>query len=556
MVSLEQFLTASPDAMIIADEQGFILHWNAAAEHMFGLPVSEAVGVSLDVIVPEQMRGAHAGGLQRLLAGGKPRVVGSVVEVTAQHIDGRLFPVEMSLSMWSENGVPRFGATIRDVSKRRANDDRLHHLAHYDQLTLLPNRVSFLEKIEGALRRTAPCTVLLVDLDRFKEINDLLGHAAGDAALVETALRIRRCIPDTLGVVARLSGDEFAILLKDNANPLHADAVASTVREELRRPFELDGHLMWVGCSVGIAMSPSHGEDPATLIGSADLALYQAKAGGGDQQCLFVPTLKAAAGARRNLETELRSAWERKEFELHYQPQVRLRDRKIIGAEALLRWNHPTRGLLPPSVFIETLENSSLAGPVGQWIVETACRQAAEWNLVAPGFTMGVNLFSAQLKSGSLPQIVDTALTQACFPPRQLELEITENIMLHDGALFSEQLQQLHDWGVGLAFDDYGTGYASLAFLKQFPITRLKIDKGFVSALRADGADAAIVMAVIMLARRFGLAVIAEGVETPEQEALLKKWRCPQAQGYLYSKPVPAHALGDLLKRPIEARSA
>lgn len=533
--------------MIIADSRGLILHWNAAAERMFGLSMEQAIGTSLDVIVPEQMRGAHAEGMRRLTAGGRPRVVGTVVEVTAQHVDGKLFPIEMSLSMWSENGEARFGATVRDVSMRRANDERLHNLAHYDQLTLLPNRTSFLEKINSALERGAPSTVLLVDLDRFKEVNDQLGHSAGDAVLIETALRIRRCIPVDLATVARLGGDEFAVLLPDSASPMRADALATLIRQELGRPFNLEESLMWVGCSLGIAMSPSHGEDAATLMGSADLALYKAKSEGGDRQCLFVPTLKAEASARRHLETELRAAWEAKQFEVHYQPQVRLADRQIVGAEALLRWRHPERGLLQPSAFLTTLEKSTLAAPVGQWVLETACRQGEAWRSKVDGFIMGVNLFSAQLKSDPLQEIVQSSLSASRFPASQLELEVTENIMLNDDGRSKDQLQALQDMGVGLAFDDFGTGYASLAFLKQFPITRLKIDRGFVSNMRARGADAAIVQAVIMLARRFGLSVIAEGVETKEQEALLRKWHCPQAQGYLYSKPLTAHAFDNSL---------
>jgi diguanylate cyclase (GGDEF)-like protein/PAS domain S-box-containing protein len=547
MSSLDQFLAASPDAMIIADAGGLILHWNTAAERMFGLRVEQAVGTSLDVIIPEQMRGAHTDGMRRLTAGGRPRVVGSVVEVTAQHVDGRQFPIEMSLSMWSENGEARFGATVRDVSMRRANDDRLHHLAHYDQLTLLPNRTSFLEKIESALGTASTSTVLLVDLDRFKEVNDQLGHAAGDSVLIEAALRIRRCVPVGIATVARLGGDEFAILIPGTADLLKADALALRIRQELGRPFNLDGSLMWVGGSLGIATSPCHGTDAATLMGSADLALYKAKAEGGDRQCLFVPTLKAAASARRHLETELRAAWEAQEFELHYQPQVSLADRQIVGAEALLRWRHPTRGLLQPSAFLSTLENSSLAAPLGQWVLETACQQGTAWASQVDGFTMAVNLFSAQFKSGPLPDIVASALKLSGFPGSQLELEITENIMLNDDGRSKDQLQALHDLGIGLAFDDFGTGYASLAFLKQFPITRLKIDRGFVSNMRARGADAAIVQTVIMLARRFGLAVIAEGVETKEQEDLLKKWRCPQAQGYLYSKALSANDFEHLL---------
>lgn len=555
MSSLDQFLAASPDAMIVADAGGYILQWNAAAERMFGLSLADAIGTSLDVIVPEQMRGAHTDGMRRLGAGGQPRVVGTVVEVTAQHVDGRQFPVEMSLSMWSENGLARFGAIVRDVSMRRANDERLQHLAHYDQLTLLPNRTSFLEKIDGALAQGTPSTVMLVDLDRFKEVNDQLGHAAGDAVLIETALRIRRCIPVGKATVARLGGDEFAILVAGSADPFQADAFATLIRNELSRPFSLDGSQVWVGCSLGIAMSPSHGDDPATLIGSADLALYKAKADGGNRQCLFVSTLKAAASARRHLETELRTAWDAKQFEVLYQPQVRLADRQVVGAEALLRWRHPERGLLQPSAFIATLENSSLAAPVGEWVLETACRQGAIWNKMVAGFRMGVNLFGAQLRSDPLPEVVRSALYQSDFPASQLELEVTENIMLGDDGGGSDQLRALHDMGVGLAFDDYGTGYASLAFLKQFPITRLKIDRGFVSNLRPRGADAAIVQAVIMLARRFGISVIAEGVETEDQEQLLRNWRCPQAQGYLYGQPVAASAF-DCLLRPAEPENS
>lgn len=547
MTFVDQFADASPDAMIVADADGFVLSWNPAAERMFGLTLGDAVGTSLDVIIPEPMRGAHASGMKRLLAGGQPRLVGTVVEVTAQHADGTHFPVEMSLSMWTEDGEARFGATIRDVTMRRANDDRLHHLAHFDQLTLLPNRTSFLERLASSFTQGLSSTVLLVDLDRFKEVNDQFGHAVGDAVLIEAALRIRRCVPAGSATVARLGGDRFSILVPEAADPFRAEALASVIRCELGRSFDLEGRLVWVGCSIGIAMSPDHGDDAATLIGSADLALSKTKAEGGDGQYSFVPALRSAATARRNLERDLRAAWDARQFEVHYQPQVRLRDRQVVGAEALLRWRHPEHGLLQPGDFLSTLENSCLAAPVGYWVLETACRQGAAWTKQLSGFLMGVNLFGAQLKTEPLPEIVRSALSLSNLPARQLELEITENIMLNDDRSSRDQLHALHDMGVGLAFDDYGTGYASLAFLKQFPITRLKIDRGFVSNVRARGADAAIVQAVLMLARRFGFAVIAEGVETEEQEQLLKKWRCPQAQGYLYSKPVAAADFENLL---------
>lgn len=537
---LGEFLKACPDAVICADASGVILYWNAGAERMFGLTAAEAIGASLDVIVPEQMRGAHESGIRRLVAGGTPRVVGTVVEVTAQHKDGRFFPIEMSLSMWRDGAEPRFGAVVRDVSKRRENDERLHHLAHYDQLTLLPNRASLLEKLATELAQARSNTLLLVDIDRFKEVNDQYGHSAGDAVLCEAALRILHCGPAGSYTVARLGGDEFAVFVPNSADPFVAQGLASKIIDAFRRPFEIEGSVVWVGCSVGVAMSPVHGDDTATLFGSADLALYKAKADGGDNACFFVPTLKAASSARRHLEGELRTAWERREFELFYQPQVRLKEETVIGAEALLRWRHPERGLLQPYAFLATLEGTSLAVPVGAWIIETACRQAAVWNERIKGFQIGVNLFGAQLKNKPLAAVVQQSLTSSGLPPSQLELEVTENIMLLEDVGSKVQLQAIRKMNVGLAFDDYGTGYASLAFLKQFPITRLKIDRDFVSNLHADAKDAAIVRAIIMLSRRFGFSVIAEGVEREEQALLLRKWGCPAAQGYLYGKPVSA----------------
>jgi diguanylate cyclase (GGDEF)-like protein/PAS domain S-box-containing protein len=546
-VQLSGFIEASPDAMICANTRGRIIYWNNAAARMFGIPAEEAIGASLDLIVPEAMRGAHDAGIKRLASGGSPRVVGRVVEVIAQNADGRKFAIEMSLAMWEEAGQRVFGAVVRDISERRRNEDRLHHLAHFDQLTLLPNRTMFLERLDVALATDPSCTVVLLDLDRFKEVNDQFGHLAGDKVLCESATRLRECVTQPEATVARLGGDEFAIIVPHLADPLIADRIADSIRITLNQPFEIDGRRVLVGCSIGIALAPTHGNVSDELIGSADLALYRAKSEGGDRRQFFMPQLRDTSNARRRLEGELQRAWNEQEFEVFYQPQVRLRDGAVTGAEALLRWRHPERGLLAPAAFISVLEDMKLSETIGQWVLEAACKQAFEWRCFLPSFRIGVNLFETQLSSDSLVSNVANALASAALPPRSLELEITENVLLSDDDAWVNRIRAVREVGVGLAFDDYGTGYASLSLLKKFPLTRLKIDRSFVRDLATDADDAAIVSAVVSLGRGFGLEVIAEGVETREQVQLLMECGCEEAQGYLYGKPIVAQEFDRLL---------
>ncbi len=564
---------ASPDAMICADEDGLITFWNASAERLFGLPQASALGRSLDLIVPEPMRGAHEAGMRRLLAGGAPRLAGRVVEVIAQHaIDGRQFPIEMSLALWHEpDGTMAFGAMVRDISERRRNEERLHQLAHYDQLTLLPNRTLLIERLETALvpeiedpagDQARPTALFLLDLDGFKDVNDLQGHAAGDELLKEVALRLRRCIVAGGGerdgeLVARLGGDEFAILLPGRGDPIAAASFAERMRHALSdQPFLLDGRSVSVGASVGIAVAPAHGATPAELLGNADLALHRAKADGGNRRQVFMPSLRSDATARRGLEAELKRACREGEFELFYQPQVRLADGALAGAEALLRWRHPERGLLAPGAFISVLEEGELAPVLGEWILETACAQGAAWHRRLPGFRMGVNLFAVQLRSSDLASVVRGVLSRTGLPAEALELEITETVVLGDDASWIKRLRRLRDLGVGLAFDDYGTGYASLSLLKRYPVTRLKIDRSFVRDLGGDPGNAAIVETVLSLGTRFGLDVIAEGVETADQERGLLALGCEEAQGYRYGRPVPAATFSASLVDRVPSRSA
>jgi diguanylate cyclase (GGDEF)-like protein/PAS domain S-box-containing protein len=547
-MKLSGFVEASPDAMICANTEGRIIYWNGAAARMFGVPTEEAIGASLDLIVPEAMRGAHDAGIRRLANGGAPRVVGRVVEVIAQHADGRKFAIEMSLSMWEEAGKRIFGAVVRDISERRRNEDRLHHLAHFDQLTLLPNRTMFLERLDNALSTDVSSTLVLVDLDRFKEVNDQFGHLAGDKVLCEAATRLRACIPQPEATVARLGGDEFAIIIPHAADPLVADRIADSIRNTLNEPFQVDDRSVSVGCSIGIALGPGHGSEPDELIGSADLALYRAKSDGGDRRQFFMSQLRDTSHARRRLEAELQRAWNEREFDVFYQPQVCLRDGAIIGAEALLRWRHPQQGLLAPATFISILESMKLSETIGRWVLEEACKQASAWRRHLHSFRIGVNLFESQFRSESLVSSVAVALASSALPALSLELEITENVLLSDDDAWVSPIRALRDIGVGLAFDDYGTGYASLSLLKKFPVTRLKIDRSFVRDLASDADDAAIVSAVVSLGRNFGLEIIAEGVETQEQAQLLIECGCEEAQGYLYGKPIGARQFEEALR--------
>ena len=365
-------------------------------------------------------------------------------------------------------------------------------------------------------------------MDGFKEVNDTLGHSAGDAVLKEVARRLKATCDSAL-IVARLGGDEFAALLPGD-NERAAREMARRLVAAIDRPYEFAGQQISIGVSIGIALAPRHGTAPEELIGAADLALYRAKAAGRGRAELFMPAFREVAVARRAFEQELRLAFERHEFELFYQPQVSTATGELAGAEALIRWNHPERGLLTPASFIDVLSEKPLAPAVGAWVLRTACRQAAEWRKLVPNFRIGVNLFQAQFRSGHLLAAVRDALAESGLPPEGLELEIVENVLLRNDKTTLKLLQHMRAMGVGLAFDDYGTGYASLSLLKRYPVTRLKIDRSFIRDVTSDPEDAAVVKAIIYLGASFGLEVTAEGVETPAQWAFLKENDCGEAQ--------------------------
>lgn len=533
----ENIAATSPDAIICSNTEREVTFWNRAAEKLFGYSFAEISKATTDILVPDSWHSLYEREVEHLQRGEKMELADRTVELSGLRKDGTAFPAEFSLSTWNEGNTTSVGCIVRDITERRENEARLFRLASLDPLTDLPNRGAWRARLVDMLGADAPVTVLMLDLDGFKEVNDTSGHAAGDAVLCEVGRRLRSCCDDAV-LVGRLGGDEFVALLPGN-DARAATVMAKRLGELIEQPFDFLGQRISVGVSIGVALAPQHGSRAEDVLGAADLALYKAKAAGRGRYEMFVPSFREVAIARRRFEQELRQAFERSEFELFYQPQVRTANGRLTGAEALIRWHHPERGLLSPASFIDVLSQKPSAPAVGEWIVRTACKQAAEWRRHVPQFRVGVNLFESQFKPG-LVAVVSKALDDYGLPAEALELEIVENILLREDPSTMKLLQDLRTLGVGLAFDDYGTGYASLSLLKRFPVTKLKIDRSFVRGVDVDSEDAAVVKAIVYLGESFGLDVIAEGVETDAQRKFLAEHGCMESQGYLFGKPVPA----------------
>ena len=454
---------------------------------------------------------------------------------------------------------PAIARELREVEVRRDRERAeatVEHQAHYDLLTNLPNRNTFHDRLTVALaqagRNRKMLAVLFVDLDRFKTIVDTLGHTIGDQLLRSVAERLGASLEagDTL---ARLGGDEFVILLPQINRADRAVRVAQRVLEAIKPPFLFDNHELHVTMSIGITLYPYDGEDADTLLKNADTALYRAKEQGRNNYQLYTPAMNARAFERLALENSLRKALERNEFSLYYQPQVHMLTGGIVGIEAVLRWQHPDLGIVYPSEFISIAEETGLIGPLGEWVIRTACAQNQNWQKMGlPPMTMAVNLSARQFQQQDLVQNVARILKETDLDPRWLEMEITEGIAMQNADYTNVLLRGLKDMGVRVALDDFGTGYSSLSYLKKFPIDTLKIDQSFVRDLIIDPNDAAIANAVIVLAHSLKLKVVAEGVETREQEAFLREHQCDTYQGFLFSNALPADSFEMLLRKHLQ----
>ena len=522
-------------AIITTTETGLISFWNAAAAEMFGHSFEEARGENIAFIVPERFRADHDRGMERIAAGGAPRLVGKAVEVVGLHRDGREFPIEIALSTWQSPNGREFGAQIQDISARHARDVKLRHLASHDPLTGLPNRRAFCERLDEALE-AGPVAVLMLDLDGFKSINDTLGHLVGDDLLRLVAVRLKARLGYD-AMLARIGGDEFAALVPDCADPVQVRTIAAALTHAFETDFSVGGHELRLTTGVGFALAPLHASASEELMLRADLALLAAKK---RAPCIrmFDRGLENKLSAQRAFQDEVRQAMLQKEWELHYQPQVRLIDNELVGAEALLRWHHPTRGLISPALFLDTLEKHSVAEEVGRWVLDKACAQMKVWRASGVAIPMiSVNLFAIQLRSGGLDKIVFDTLERHGLSPGDLELELTEKIALRQDARSLQELRVLRRAGVRLSFDDFGTGFASLTTIKSFAVDKLKIDRSFVGDLPGNRHSRAIVSGVLHLARELGLAVTAEGVATVDQSQTLIELGCVIGQGYLWGLP-------------------
>ncbi|HWL03970.1 MAG TPA: EAL domain-containing protein [Xanthobacteraceae bacterium] len=443
---------------------------------------------------------------------------------------------------------PAILAAVFDVTDRRQAEARIAHMAHHDALTGLPNRVLFRERLDEALsrvrRHSEMLAVLCLDLDHFKSVNDTLGHPIGDLLLKAVARRLETCLRE-VDIVARLGGDEFAIIQSTGKGPQEASRLASRLVEEVSKPYDLDGHQVVIGVSIGIATAPSDGNTPDILLKNADMALYRAKADGRRTFCFFEPEMDARLQARRLLELDLRRALAAGEFELFYQPLVNVNSNAITGFEALLRWRHPQRGMVSPAEFIPLAEEIGLIVPLGEWVLRQACAQAATW---PDTLSIAVNLSPVQFRSSNLVPAVVSALANSGLPAGRLELEITESVLLQESEGNLATLHQLRALGAHIAMDDFGTGYSSLGYLRSFPFDKIKIDQTFVRELDNNPDCIAIISAVTGLGARLGIRTLAEGVETQEQLEQLRAEGCTEVQGYLFSEPVPASDLRQLLE--------
>ena len=550
------------DAVIHINSKGFVTKWSNKAMEMFGWLQAEAIGQDMSkMIVPLQYREAHRNGIKHFLATGEGPVLKQRIEIMALHRDGHEFPIELSIAPLKVANEYEFTAFIRNISEAKTAEAKISKLAFYDDLTGLANRRTFYDKLRDSIKKSdsssLPVAVMLLDLDRFKEVNDKLGHAQGDLLLVEAARRITACVCET-DTVARLGGDEFTIILSEMKDVHSAGLIAQNIIESLAAPFHLLEEEIFVSASLGITFYPNDTQSIAGLFTNADQAMYLAKSSGSNGFCYFTAALQGAAQARLRLISDLRTALSGKQFAVHYQPIVELTTGKVYKVEALLRWQHPERGLVSPVEFIPVAEESGLIHEIGDWVFHEAIRDVGHWReMFTPELQVSVNVSPVQFQksqrndhgtSEGFKKNWLNALSRHGLPGESVIFEITEGVLLNETAPVSVTFDAIRDAGIQVALDDFGTGYSSLSYLKKFHIDYLKIDKSFVRNLENDSNDQALCEAIIIMAHKLGLKVIAEGVETEQQRDLLVCFGCDYAQGWLYSKAIPADEFEALLK--------
>ncbi len=535
-LNLQSLADIAMEGLLVCDGN-MVVAVNTSFEQMVGRPARSLVGSSIDALF-EATQSAVAS-------------PGSTGEHLLLSADGQHIPVEVMQKPILYSNRPHRVVAIRDLRERRKAEQEIRFLAHHDALTSLANRPAFGLGLDCQVREQARTgeqfTLLALDLDRFKEVNDTMGHGIGDLLLTRVAGRLRATLRET-DLVARLGGDEFSILPIPPMMPAEAATLARRIVEMLGRPYILDGKIVNISVSVGLAMAPQDGRDAVALMKNADLALYRAKSDGRNTVRFFEQGMDMKMQHRRTLELELRHAITHDELEVFYQPLFDVAAQRVRGFEALVRWRHPQRGLIPPGDFIPLAEETGLIVAIGEHVLNTAVTQAAAWS---DETTMAVNLSAVQFAAGGLVGTVKAALAQSRLPAHRLELEITEGVLLKEGVDTLEILHALRDLGVRISMDDFGTGYSSLCYLRAFPFDRIKIDRSFVQEMMVNAECAAIIWAVIGLGQRLGITTTAEGVETEEQKTHLQQQGCDVLQGYLFGKPMPAAEASRFVAAPV-----
>ena len=548
-------LNSIGDAVLCTDISGKITYLNLVAESMTGWPREEAIGKPLAEvfqIIDGATRQPARDPMEMAVA--QNRTVGLTVDCVLIRRDAFESAIEDSAAPIHDRAGRVIGAVIvfHDVSAARAMSQQMTHSAQHDVVTNLPNRMLLHDRISQTIslarRQHRPIAVFFLDLDRFKYINDSLGHAVGDQLLQSIAKRLLASVRNS-DTVSRQGGDEFVILLSEISHPEDAATSARKILLSLNAPHSIEGHDLDIAGSIGISICPGDGEDAETLIKNADTAMYHAKESGRNNFQFFKPEMNRQAVERQSLEGSLRHAVERGEFLLHYQPKIDLSTGQITGAEALIRWQHPDRGLVSPAQFVPIAEDCGLILPIGRWVLREACKQAREWqDSGLPFKRVSVNVSATEFRAKTFLDDVSAILRETGLEACYLDLELTEGVLMQNAKSTASLLQELKRMGVHLAVDDFGTGYSSLSYLRQFPIDVLKIDQSFVRQISDDLNDSAIVRAIIDMGKNLKKRVIAEGIETQEQLALLQSWHCAEGQGYLFSRPVPAAQFAQLLQ--------
>jgi diguanylate cyclase (GGDEF)-like protein/PAS domain S-box-containing protein len=538
----EALLKSAPDAIVIIDHTGQIILANLRAEQLFGFESAELIGKTIEMLMPERYRHGHVSIRQSFI--GKPnfRPMSDDLDLYGLHKDGSEFPIEISLAPIETREGLLVASAIRDISERKQAETRLMQQANFDTLTGLPNRSLAADRLSQAMahaRRARECVaVMFLDVDHFKNVNDTLGHAAGDKLLTQVAGRLSRCAR-TEDTVARLGGDEFLIILSGLDTITSAKGVAEKLLETLSIPFALDGRELFLGASIGITGYPEDGDDPDVLLRNADAAMYRAKEAGRNTYRFFTPEMNIRLLKRLEMESHLRYAINKEELFLHFQPQVDISDGSLVGAEALLRWHNNELGHIAPDEFIPLAEETGLINEIGEWVLMQSCQAASRWqSCQADAVRVSVNISPVQFRGGDLVATVSRALQQSGLPASLLELEITERVLVDDNPNTSQIINDLKRMGIRLSLDDFGKGYSSLSYLKRFPFDVLKIDRSFVSSVTEDAEDAALCRAITAMAGSLKLLVVAEGVETLDQWECLDSYGADLVQGYYISRPL------------------